>query len=352
MKTPSIGEQLQRERWIKLTAFAGALLAIGIVIFSIDHMLVSFLMAFVISYLLGPAVTRLERRGLTRLRAVAFIFLLFAAALAVAGYLLAPLLVDQITGIRQKLPTYTAGVNSILFDMQARLEALAGGRLKLDLVARADAVLRSGAEQLVRELPALISGSLTTLLLTPFLAFFMLKDGRDLTRGLIDMVPNSVFELTLNLQHKITEQIGSFIRARLLEALIVGLATWIGLVLIGMPYALLLAVFAAATNLIPYVGPLIGAAPAFIITVINGAGSFEILMVTLVYAVVQILDIVILIPMMVAKIVNLHPVVVVVSLIIGAQLLGVLGMLIAIPVTSALQVTLVAVYDHLLDFRT
>lgn len=142
---------------------------------------------------------------------------------------------------------------------------------------------------------------------------------------------------------------GGFIRARFLEAGIVGLIIWVGLWLTHFPYAALLALFAAFTNLIPYFGPIIGVVPAIVISLINGSSPFDLFLVSLPYLIAQVVDIFVIIPLVVAKIVDLHPITVVVSFIVGAQLLGVLGMIIAIPIASALKVTLYTFYRHLVD---
>ncbi|MEZ4870902.1 MAG: AI-2E family transporter [Bdellovibrionales bacterium] len=146
-------------------------------------------------------------------------------------------------------------------------------------------------------------------------------------------------------------QMGGFIRARLLEAAFVGAITWVGLWAISFPFAPILAFFAAITNLIPYVGPLVGMVPALIISFINGDGMVGMLITATPYLIAQIIDAFFIIPIVVAKIVDLHAITVILSLIIGAQLLGVLGMIIAIPVASALKVTISNVYRHILDFR-
>ena len=102
----------------------------------------------------------------------------------------------------------------------------------------------------------------------------------------------------------------------------------------------------------PYIGPLIGALPAFAIALVNGYSSLGVFLVALVYVVAQLIDAGILIPMLVAKIVDLHPVTVIIVIIAGAQVLGILGMIISIPVASTLKVTFSTIYRHLIDTRT
>ena len=164
-------------------------------------------------------------------------------------------------------------------------------------------------------------------------------------------MPNHIFELTLNLYYQINSQVGQFVRARFLEALIVAVVVWIGLWILDFPFAILLALFAGVTNLIPYIGPIIGAIPAILIAIINGETTFTLLVVCGIYGLAQVIDMFFIIPLVVAKLVNLHPVTVVVAMIVGAQVLGILGMIISIPVASALKVTFTNIYQHLVEFR-
>ncbi len=115
----------------------------------------------------------------------------------------------------------------------------------------------------------------------------------------------------------------------------------------SFPYAVILAVFAGLTNLIPYVGPIFGAIPALLIATIDKDSSM-ILLVTLVYVIAQVIDMAFIIPLVVAKIVNLHPVIVIIAIMAGAELGGIVGMIISIPVTSAALLIMSTFYKQLL----
>ena len=179
----------------------------------------------------------------------------------------------------------------------------------------------------------------------------MLLDGQAVSKKFLDLVPNNFFELALNLQHRINVQLGDFIRARLIEAGIVGFCIWLGLAIVGFPYALLLAVFAGLANLIPYIGPVIGAVPAVLIALVDGVTALEFLIVITVYTTAQLIDIFLIIPLVVAKIVNFHPITVVIVIIIGAQIGGILGMIISIPVACIIKLTTTTIYSHLVEFN-
>ena len=120
----------------------------------------------------------------------------------------------------------------------------------------------------------------------------------------------------------------------------------------GCPYPVLLGLIAGLTNLIPYLGPILGAVPAFLIAMVNGYSSLQLVSLALVYLIAQIFDAGILIPVLVAKIVDLHPVTVIVVIIAGAQVMGIVGMIISIPVAATMKVTLNTVYRHLIDTRS
>lgn len=343
--------QLKLLNAVKLMSFLGILAVVLFLIITVNNLLVSCLLAFVSSYLLGPVVNSLERLGISRVLAVSLTFLAVGGLLFATISSVLPLFVRQLGLLKVEFPKYVEGLNSLILESEERIASLTGSYFFIDLSEQVDGFVAPWATAIFEDLPAFITQSITTLLLAPFIAFFMIKDGRVLSRSLLNLVPNSMFETALSLFHQINDQMGQFIRARLLEAVIVGFITWVGLFTIGFPYATVLALFAALTNLIPYVGPIIGAVPAIAISIINGDSTFELFLVSSVYLTAQLIDAAFIIPLVVAKIVDLHPITVIVSILAGAQVLGVLGMLISIPVASVLKVTFGTVYRYLTDNR-
>lgn len=342
---------LRRQSFIRLGAFLSVLLVSGVVILKVDNMLVSFLLAFVISYQLGPLVNFLERKNIDRVFATTALFLIFGVVLGVIGYLTFPLLGERIQALQSDAPKYISGVTRLMQNLETKLKFLQSSGLDIDLGGKIQERLLPATEKFFGALPKYVTKFLTVMLLAPFFAFFMIKDGRNFSRTLLALVPNNLFELTYNIYHQINDQMGQFVRARLLEAVIVGFVTWVGLLMIGFPFAEVLAVFAAVTNLIPYIGPVIGTIPAVILAMVNGATPLEMSLLLLVYFIAQLIDAAFIIPVVVAKIVDLHPVTVIVVIIIGAQLMGVVGMLISIPVASALKVTIGTIFRYLTDYR-
>lgn len=348
---------LRRERRIKTIAVITILLSTVVIIFAVDFMLVSFVMAFVVNYLLSPIVNSLERKGVPRQTAIMIPFLSTGVLIGLGIYKLLPIASAQFTLLESQLPKYQVDLANLVSAAEERFK----GFSKLYNYSFSQSVnswMLAKTASISAALPEFISGSATVLILTPFLAYFMLQDGRRISRSVLAMVPNNLFELALNLHHQLNAQMGGFIRARFLEAAIVGSVVWIGLQIADFPYAILLGVFAAVTNLIPYLGPIIGAVPAVLIALISEeammtpAIGLNLFIITSIYMFAQLIDVALIIPFVVAKIVNLHPVTVIIVIIIGSQVMGVLGMMISIPVASAIKLVFQTFYRHLTELRS
>lgn len=345
-------KRLRVQRWVKLIAFLGTLCVGAYILLTVNNLLISVVLAVIVSYILTPIVSSLEGTGFSRLVATSIVFVVFTFFFGALIWALSPFLARQFVSLQAELPSYIDGTVKLFSEWREVSLTLSGGLFEVDLRDRVRDLLTRQSALIVERVPGFLTSSASIILLSPFIGFFLIKDGKTLSRSLLNLVPNHIFELTLNLLHQINEQIGHYIRARILEALIVGLVVLAGLWAINTPYAVLLAAFAAITNLIPYIGPVVGAIPAIIISMINGEPTFYILAVIGVYALAQIIDMFFIIPLVVAKIVDLHPVTVVLVVIIGAQAMGVLGMIISIPVASAVKVTFISVYNHLTDFTS
>ena len=195
-----------------------------------------------------------------------------------------------------------------------------------------------------------ISG-LTFVVIVPFVAFFFLKEGRRLTRCLIALVPNAYFELCLNLMHQANKQIGNYIRGQLLAVLVVSVLSISGLSIIGVYYAVPLGLLAGLANVIPYLGPLIGIVCSSIVALATGGGLAMVAKVIAMFLIVQLIDNVLIQPTMVAKSVELHPLVVLFVVMVGSQLMGIVGMLIAVPLTGIAKVSGQTIYKGIRQYR-
>ncbi len=344
----------QRIRILQRRQLLFLLVSIAILIFvvlSVPNLFLSMVFGLTGYYLLAPAADYLERRGLNRAIATLIPFTLVAFLIIFGLVVLIPKLTTQIAAFQKQLPEMSLAIEGLFHKFQAKLQSIAPAAV-LDVSTDHIKNLLSGWGQgIFEKLPEHLSNSLTVLFLSPLLVLYFLMDGRKFIRNLLRMVPNSFFELALDLQHQLGFQFGGFIRARLLETVILTIALWIGFFAIDFPYALLLAILGAVLNLIPYLGPLISAVPAFILALVQGGDSTVLLQLTFIYVGSQVFDAVVLVPFLVGRIVNLHPLIVILSIMVGAQAMGILGMVISIPLASAIKVISQALYTHLTEIR-
>ena len=340
--------KIQKLNAVRLISFAAVfIMGLAGLIF-IKGLFMTLLLASVISISVRPLADLLCRFHISRGLAV---FAVFVAAVTGLSYVCVwsfPFLSSQFLHLKTEFPVYIEKISLLIARQQALFESNVFA-LNINLAEKPAAWLSSLGAAFFKEFPAALAQSLTILSLAPFFAYFMAKSELGLSRNLFAFVPNPVFEMILGLHHKINQQIGVFVRAKLLEALCVGLIVGVGLSLVQFPFAVLLAVFAGCMNIIPYLGPLIGAVPVFLVGLANGYEPSRLALIMAVYFSSQVIDYFVLVPFLLARIVNLHPLTVIIIIIAGAQFMGIAGMIISIPLANALKVSVAAVHQHLAD---
>ncbi len=303
--------------------------------------IVPFILAVVFAFLVEPPIRFLESRGLGRFWAILLVYVV--AGLLVAGLLvrLVPILVRQLTALADALPVFGTSVERFLLEIQARYSAAglpAQIRQVLDgAVARAQADLLGLIQAAISGLIGAV-GALATMLLAPFLAFYLLRDRDVIRRRLLQLIPVSTRDDSLRALSEINGVVAGYIRGQLLVSIIVGSLVGLGLSLLGLPFSAILGVVAGVTNVIPYFGPIIGAVPAVAVALLRGPALA--LETVAVLFLVQQIDSIFITPRIVGVSVGLHPLVVIFSLLAGAELFGVLGMLVAVPLVAVAKVFL------------
>ncbi len=313
-------------------------------------LLILFLVAAIIAYLLNPLVNGLERRGMRRTTAATVIFFSLSLLVVVLGWLLVPIIAEQAVGWQGELGDgrLFALIDRLEADLAELLPLVEPGSLGLSESAR------RAIETQERHLLSNATGALSmigNLVVIPFVLFFLLRDGTRLMKKLVSLVPNRYFEFTMGVIYKIDAQLGSYLRGQSLVALLVGIATIIGLGLVGVNYYVMLGIFTGIANFIPYVGFLISAGLTLAISVLSTGGMGQILGIVIVFVLVQTLENVILQPWITARNVSLHPVSVLLAILLGGRLAGVVGMALAVPTVAVAKVILVETAITLRRFR-
>ncbi|MBE8221611.1 MAG: AI-2E family transporter [Bdellovibrionales bacterium] len=309
-------------------------------LYTVKSLFIYLILSLVLSYLLKPVLILAQPIGLKQHTALLLIFFILGVLCFFGTLYISPILSSNFVQLKADMPSYIQGFQHLVQKIEIYLTELINIPIKLPLP-------HTSAEQITGWTQIIISNitQLTTMIImVPIFTFFILIDGNKFILFLFKLLPNNLFEMFVNIQEQVNKHLTVFVQVRILEGFIVGIIVWIGLVALGTPYALFLAIFAAIANLIPYVGPIIGMLPPVIISFVKGYSGFYIGTQILVYSLAQLVDMVLLIPWLVARAVGLNSAIVIVSIIIGSQWGGVLGMIIAIPVANILKISLINFY--------
>lgn len=302
-----------------------------------------------LAFMLKPVVKHLEFRvGLQRVPAVVATFLVLGGGIMLAFNPLVTWMTSQAKFLFGRFQAFP-----IEQELRKATELLApflpfitADELTREILRIIDATLRS-TRLIVDYLPT----AFIILLPIPFLTYFLLVGGDIVLKKAIEYVPNKYFEMTLNVLNKIERDLVGYLRGWILDSVIVGLLSIIGYIIIGTDYPILLGSIAGLANLIPYVGPVAGAIPALAIS-LTQFGDFRLLVpITIMTIIIQVLDNFIIQPLSFAQTVDMHPLTVAALLLVGNQLMGVGGMLLAIPVATILKVSARETYWGLKNYR-
>jgi predicted PurR-regulated permease PerM len=303
-----------------------------------------------ISYILNPVVSLLGRRKVPRTAAVLLIYSVFITSFTVIFMNVTPMLVSQVSELNEHMPELTLKAQSIV-DGYNKSDMLPSS--VRDGINRSLAKFEAGISESVANYVSGIGSTIGVLLIifiVPFMSFYMLKDFQTLEKTALAIVPKSQRQQIVRMLLDIDAALGSYIRGQLLVCVIVGVLAYIGYWSIGMPYPLLLAALVALFNIIPYLGPFFGAAPAILM-----ASTISLKMVLLVAGVnfaVQVLEGNVISPQVVGKSLHMHPLVIIFALLVGGELGGIIGLILAVPLFAVLKVVIQHVALHYVQRRT
>lgn len=188
-----------------------------------------------------------------------------------------------------------------------------------------------------------LTNVLVTLITFPFILFFLLKDGDRFKRFCVKLLPPRYRDDANQILHNMDVQVGSYIQGQIIVATCIGLLLFIGYLIIGLDYAITLAIIAAVTSVVPYLGPMIAISPAIIIALV--ASPFMILKLAIVWAAVQFLEGNFISPNIMGKTMQVHPLTIIIVLLVAGNLFGVVGVILGIPGYAILKVIVVHVYN-------
>lgn len=324
------------------------ILAIGlllVVIYLLRPILLPFLVGIALAYLGDPLVDRLERLKLGRTFGVLIVFAIFLVIFIGGLLILIPLLFREVSGLVRDIPVFIGwlqettspflreqfGVDPFDIKLSVLQEQLAqnwqqAGGFAGRIVAR---VTQSGM--------MLVAWSIN-LALIPVVAFYLMRDWDDLLEKARGLIPRDKEPVVVGLVSECDEVLSAFLRGQLVVMLLLGCIYAAGLYLVGLNLAILIGLLAGLASIVPYLGFVVGIVAASATAIFQFQDPIVLLYVAIVFGIGQMLEGMVLTPLLVGDRIGLHPVAVIFAVMAGGQLFGFVGVLLALPAAAVIMV--------------
>lgn len=304
-------------------------------------------LAMILYYLLRPVLRLLERFRIKRIWGILIIFMGVVGLLTLVTFLILPFLREQLQMLIKEFPQYFM---QLLTDIDAFLRTsfvgdyYTGSNFDIDqLMETLPDNLAGILQDVVASIITGITGFLSTItsfvlsiVIVPFILFYLLKDGEKLPEYILKLLPPRLRDDTREVFGEADRQLSAYIQGQLIVAFLIGVMVFIGFLIIGMKYALLLGVLAMFTSVVPYIGPAIAITPAVIIALVTS--PFMLVKLAIVWTVVQLVEGNIISPQVMGKTLFIHPVTIIFVLLTAGSLFGVAGVILGIPAYAILRV--------------
>lgn len=307
-------------------------------------------------YWFFPVVDWLNQQGVSRGLAIIILYCTIVTIFVLIINFAGPVLQRQIASLVGNAPRMANQLRVRLLELQETewVERVLGGWTVTleDMINQVANLVSNILTTLAANITPIISittNVITTILIIPFILFYMLLDGSKLPDTLVRFLPSRHRKEAKNVLHDMDRALSSYIQGQALVSLCVGVLALIGYLIIGLDYALILAIVATVTNVVPLVGPIIGTTPAVIVGLISSPGMA--LRALIVMVVVQQVESLIISPRVMGKKFSSHPVSIILLIIAAGKLAGLLGILLAIPTFAVLRVVISHVYSLVVLYR-
>ncbi|EDO1139362.1 AI-2E family transporter [Listeria innocua] len=300
-------------------------------------------------YLFNPIIDWLEKKKWKRGWAIALLYLVIIGLIILLFSFVIPAVKDQIVSLFKSFPGYWDQITqkfdefsrSSLFDqIKDKLSTNMSDIMKT-LSTKGTSVINSAITS-IGSIVGTVTEVVLAIVTTPLVLFYLLKDGKKLPDFLLKMLPVNGRAHTRQVLGEANHQISSYIRGQIIVSLCIGILLFIGYLIIGLPYALTLAIIAACTSIVPYLGPAIAITPAIIIAIVTS--PWLLIKLIIVWCVVQLLEGKFISPQVMGKTLKVHPITILFVILVAGNLFGILGVIFAVPVYAVLKVVVTHVF--------
>ncbi|MDR5610013.1 MULTISPECIES: AI-2E family transporter [unclassified Arsenophonus] len=309
------------------------------IIFFFHDILAPLLVAIVLAYLLEWPTQQLGKLGLSRLMAASIVLTIFMGISAMVFLIIVPIVWQQGMNLLFDLPSMVNSFNEYAKAFPERYPALVDAGI-IDMIAdNLRGRLSTLGESVVKYSVASLIGIITIaiyLVLVPLMVFFLLKDKTKIIRGLQRILPRDRL-LVGQVWQEMNQQITNYIRGKVIEMVIVGICTYIAFVFLGLRYSLFLSVLVGISVLIPYIGVVVVTIPVVLVALFQWGIGPDFWTLLIAYLIVQGLDGNLLVPILFSEAVNLHPLVIILSVVVFGGLWVFWGVFFAIPLATLIK---------------
>ncbi len=341
--------------WFRnLVIILGLVLLLSLLI-SLQKVVVPLSIALAIGYVGDPIIDKFEEWKISRTWGIVILILILVLAMFGLTLYIVPKILAQIQELLQKFPAYWETFRDKLLP-QLTTYAQEHQEQVDNLKEAAITWLQENAGVLVTNITTNLATSfksvgafianILSLVIIPVLAFYFLRDFDIMKGKVVKLIPLKRQQYIIDLFTELDLALGNFIKGQLLVALILAVIYSIGLTIAGCPASLLIGIVAGFANLIPYLGIALGFIPAVLLTYLTGNPMWQIILSGVTFVVGQMLEGMVITPKVVGESVGLHPVVVLISLMVGGGYFGFVGMILALPASAVLMVLFKRAYHY------
>lgn len=307
----------------------------------------------ILYYLARPLVGRLHEKKLPRPLAILVVYLILGGVLAIFLLIAVPVLQREVNRLIDEAPVLFEEMRRLLLELQElelfqRLEAEGFENLAERFSGTAEQLFSITYANITAFLQ-FIGNILLAFVTVPFILYYLLKDDYKIPEAFLKYAPRDQVDDLRKVLGNIDWAISSYIQGQALVCISVGTLAFIGYTIIGLDYALILALFAMITNVIPYFGPVIGAVPALVVGLLQE--PLMALLVLVVILVVQQLESLVIAPQVMGRKLHISPVIVILLILVAGRLAGLLGMVLAVPTFAVVRILFGHLYDLIKQYR-
>ncbi|MFB9275001.1 AI-2E family transporter [Cohnella cellulosilytica] len=309
----------------------------------LETVFLPFMLTGVVYYLLNPIVDYLERLKIKRVYSIVGLYLVILTVLTLIVMKVVPLLSQQISSLIVQFPTYSQDaqlkfeelIGNEYFNQLQNMLGIDTAKVVDDFSERASAIL-SNAWSGIGSLVGKITETVLAIITVPFILFYLLKDRKKLAPFVLGFVPSRLRNRSFGVMLEMNHQVSSYIRGQIIVSACIGVLLYIGYLIIGLDYSLVLAVIAACTSIVPYLGPAIAITPALIVAMMTS--PIMLLKMIVIWTIVQLVEGKFISPQIMGKSMHVHPITIIFVIITAGNLFGMLGIILAVPGYAILKV--------------